>query len=111
MLIREDLMNNSAVYSDTISRLRFNNPAMSDDEMHQRGIDAINSAVYGHDAKKDSRGRFIPQGIGAPGNESGNHFAAIKRWEGREAWEKAVRDCWKRNPEHAKKMNLPELSK
>lgn len=68
--------------------------------------------VFGHDAKKDKNGDFIEQGIGAPGNESLNHFAALRKAE-REGFEpagsyaKAVDAIWKNNPDRAKKIGLP----
>jgi len=37
--------------------------------------------VFGHDAKKDGKGNWIEQGIGAPGHETPNHFAALKKAE------------------------------
>jgi hypothetical protein len=76
--------------------------------MDARGLAANDEAVFGHDAKRDRNGEFIQQGIGSPGHETANHFASILRWEGRERWEIAVRDLWKRNPEHAKRLRLPQ---
>ena len=45
--------------------------------------------VYGHDFKK-AKGKPVEQGIGSPGRETDNHFAAIRKYEGVEA-EKAAR--------------------
>ena len=72
-------------------------------------LDAEDAAVHGHDAKKDKKGKRIQQGIGSPGHESGNHFTAILRYEGKEAWEIAVKDIWKRDPKRAEALNLPKL--
>jgi hypothetical protein len=33
--------------------------------------------VYGHDHKLDRNGEPIPQGLGSPGNETPNHWAAL----------------------------------
>jgi hypothetical protein len=41
--------------------------------------------VYGMDFKTDAKGRPIEQGIGAPGNETEQHFAAIEKYHGPEA--------------------------
>lgn len=67
--------------------------------------------VFGHDARKDRNGRFQEQGIGAIGNESLNHFEALKAAE-RQGYEKpgayraAVDAMWKRNPARAKLIGL-----
>lgn len=65
--------------------------------------------VYGHDAKRDRKGNWIQQGIGAPGRETANHFASIRRYEGKEVWEVAVREMWKRDPKRAQAIGLPKL--
>jgi hypothetical protein len=41
--------------------------------------------VFGHDYKTDRNGKPIETGIGAPGNESEHHFAAILKYEGKAA--------------------------
>lgn len=69
-------------------------------------------AVFGHDHKKDSKGRPIEQGIGSPGHETLNHFNALKIAEdqGLEAkgtWANSVREFWRRDPERAEKLRLP----
>ncbi len=48
-------------------------------------------------------------GVGAHGNESANHFAAIRKDEGEKAYQAAVADFWKRNPTGAKKLGLPQI--
>jgi len=35
--------------------------------------------VFGHDVKFDDKGRPIEQGIGAPGHETMNHYAALAK--------------------------------
>lgn len=65
--------------------------------------------VYGFDAKKDRHGNYIQQGVGAKGRESANHFASIRRYEGKEAWEAAVKEIWKRDPKRAKQLGLTEI--
>ena len=45
--------------------------------------------VNGHDFRK-IKGKPVEQGIGSPGRETENHFAAIRKYEGVEA-EKAAR--------------------
>jgi hypothetical protein len=42
-------------------------------------------AVYGAGAKRGRDGKFQEQGIGAPGNESVNHFLALEKAEGKAA--------------------------
>jgi hypothetical protein len=66
--------------------------------------------VYGHDAKKDRNGEWIEQGVGSRGRESINHFNAIRRYEGKEAYDDAVREMWKRDPDRAKKIGLPKIT-
>jgi hypothetical protein len=65
--------------------------------------------VWGHDAKKDSKGNWIQQGIGAPGRETANHFVAIRRYQGQAEYEKALREIQKRDPERHAKLGLPHL--
>jgi hypothetical protein len=64
-------------------------------------------AVYGHDAVRRADGTPVVQGIGAPGRETPNHFAAIRKYEGQQAWERAVREIFRRDPDRAKKLGLP----
>jgi len=53
-------------------------------------LEAERRAVFGHDYKTDRTGRPQEQGIGAPGNETEQHFTTLRKWEGAEA-EKAAR--------------------
>lgn len=98
----------TAAYARTVAWLRHSQPNLSDEEMDAQGLAAVDAAVYGADAKKDAKGRWIEQGVGSAGHESGNHFAAIRRWEGKEAYDRAVAACWKNSPDHAKKLGLPQ---
>ena len=41
--------------------------------------------VFGAGFKRDRNGRPVEQGIGAPGNESVNHFLALEKAEGKAA--------------------------
>ncbi len=52
----------------------------------------------------------VPQevGIGAPGNETFNHFRSILKNEGDEAYQDALAEIWKRDPDHAKKIGIPK---
>src|SRR5689334_21323721 len=104
----DDVKRQSAVYNDTVSRLRNSRPDMNDAETDAQGLAAVEASVYGADAKRDKRGNFLQQGIGAPGNETANHFAAIRKYEGKEAWDRAVGEIWRRDPERAKKLGLPQ---
>lgn len=65
--------------------------------------------VYGFDAKRDRKGNWIEQGIGSRGKETSNHFSSIRRYEGKQAYEDAVREIWKRDPKHAQRLGLPKL--
>jgi hypothetical protein len=97
----------TAAYAHTVNWLRHSTD-LSEAELDARGLAAVNESIYGADAKKDRHGNYIHQGIGSPGHETGNHFAAIRRWEGKEAYDRAVAECWKRSPDHAKKLGLPQ---
>lgn len=65
-------------------------------------------AVYGHDAKKDRNGNWIPQGIGAPGHETLNHFSSIRRYEGEQKYQNALRRMWKENPTRGAAIGLEQ---
>jgi hypothetical protein len=72
--------------------------------------------VFGHDVKHDSEGNPIEQGIGAPGHETANHFAALRKneqlgLEPKGAYDRAVADLWDRDPKRAKKLGLPKSAK
>jgi hypothetical protein len=71
-------------------------------------VAAHHAAVWGHDAVKDRNGNFVPQGIGSKGRETGNHLAAIKKYEGPAAFQKELQRIWKETPDHAKRMGFPE---
>lgn len=76
--------------------------------------EAVARNVFGQDAKKDSRGDYVEQGLGAKGHETANHFAALKKLEamGLElpgVYDKALADIWKRDPDRAKKLRLHTL--
>jgi hypothetical protein len=78
----------------------------------QRCDEARALNVFGQDAKRDRNGKFLEQGIGAPGHETANHFAALKANEARGqelpgAYDKAVAAFWKSNPEAAQRFGLP----
>jgi hypothetical protein len=52
--------------------------------------------VFGADFKRDKHGRPIEQGVGSPGHEDERHFAAIRKYEGIEAEQKARAEAAKR---------------
>jgi hypothetical protein len=99
---------NTAAYADAVNKARIG-ADVSDAELDRLGLEANEAAVWGHDARRDSKGNRIQQGVGSPGHETGNHFAAIRRWEGKEAWEAAVREIQKRDPDRHAKLGLPKL--
>jgi hypothetical protein len=78
------------------------------EQMDEQALAKVDESVFGHDAKKDRNGNFIQQGIGSPGHETVNHFAAIRKYEGEESWKRAVAKLWKENPTHAAKLGLPQ---
>jgi hypothetical protein len=81
---------------------------MSDEEIQAECQLAEDRNVYGHNAKKDANGRWIQQGIGSRGRETGNHLAAIKKYEGPAAYQKELRRIWKDSPDHAREQGFPE---
>lgn len=62
--------------------------------------------VFGVDAPIGPDGHRQPCGIGAPGNESGNHYRSILRFEGPAAYARAVRELFRTNPAKAKSLGL-----
>ena len=70
-------------------------------------LEAEEKVVFGHDFQKD-KGQPIERGIGSHGRESSNHFAAIRKYEGEEPYQDALKEIWGRDPERAKKLNLPK---
>jgi hypothetical protein len=97
-----------AAYARTVAWLRHTQPHLSDEEMDAQGLAAVDAAVYGADAKRDRNGNFIEQGVGSKGHETGNHLAAILRWQGREAYNCEVARIWKETPDHAKRLGLQQ---
>jgi hypothetical protein len=81
------------------------------EQAHAAGVAAHHAAVYGHDAKKDRAGNYIPQGIGSPGRENGNHLAAILKYFGPAAYQKELQRIWKETPDHAKRMGFPQAQR
>jgi hypothetical protein len=52
------------------------------------------------------KGQPVEKGIGSPGRETANHFAAILKYEGQDAYQAAADAIWKRDPDHAKRLGL-----
>jgi hypothetical protein len=99
----------SAAYRDAVNKARIA-ADVSDADLDRLGLAANETAVWGFDYKTDRQGRPIQQGVGSPGHETGNHFAAIRRWEGQAAWEAAVREIWARDPKRAEALRLPKMT-
>jgi hypothetical protein len=99
----------TAAYADTTNRLR-HTTELPDGEIDRLALAAVETSVFGHDAKKDRKGNYLQQGVGAPGFETGNHFSSILRYQGREHYEKAVREIWARDPKRAAALNLPKVT-
>lgn len=86
--------------------------AMSPDEKKAHFADE-EMTVFGRNrlgepAFKKVKGEPQEVGIGSAGRENGNHFAAIRKYQGDDAYQEALRDAWKRDPDRAKKINLPK---
>lgn len=79
--------------------------AMTPGEIKEH-LAAEEKIVFGHDFQK-RKGTPIEQGLGSPGRETPNHFAAIRKYEGEDAYREAYDEFTKRDPERAKKLNLP----
>lgn len=76
----------------------------------------VEDNVFGHDHKRDRKGRPIEQGIGSRGRETRNHFDALKRSEQLKleppgSYDAAVAEIWKRDPKRAEKLQLPKPQK
>lgn len=99
----------SAAYIAHANLLNRSQPDLSEKEIDALSLEACDQAVYGFDAKK-VKGKYVPQGIGSPGHETGNHFAAILRYQGKEAYEEAVREIQKRDPKRHAELGLPKLA-
>jgi hypothetical protein len=83
-------------------------PAPSEAELAEIAAEAERKNTFGFDYKTDSRGQPIQQGIGSPGHETANHYASLRRYEGQAAYDKAVRELYRRDPVRAKALGLPE---
>jgi hypothetical protein len=104
---------NSAVYDLAVQKAVRDaqdkgKPVPSESELDAIGkrADALN--VFGHDAKQRSDGTWIEQGIGSPGHENNNHYASILRYHGRDAYDRAVREIYRRDPKRAAALGLPQ---
>ena len=73
----------------SLSALRLNSldeaPPAIREQIEQRANEIALTDVFGHNFKLDRNGNPVEQGIGAKGNESEQHFAAILKYEGAEA--------------------------
>lgn len=63
--------------------------------------------VFGTDFQK-RKGQPVEQGIGSQGRETHNHFVALRKHEGEDAYRDAYEEIAKRDPERLKKLNLPK---
>jgi hypothetical protein len=77
---------------------------MAQEEMTVFGRTTTNEPAF----QRDAKGNPVERGIGSPGRQSVNSLAAIRKWEGEDAYQAAVDAVWKNNPEHAKRLNLPK---
>jgi hypothetical protein len=65
-------------------------PAVRERLEHEASEIALRD-VFGHGFQRDRHGNPIEQGIGSPGRETEQHFAALLKFEGPEA-ERAARE-------------------
>lgn len=65
--------------------------AMTPEEIKAHRVEE-EKLVFGTDFKK-VKGHPVEQGIGSPGRETPNHFAAIRKYEGEEAYKKAAAEA------------------
>ena len=77
------------------------------------GKEADRRAVFGHDYQRDKNGEPAEQGIGSRGHETLNHFRAMLANERRGelapgSHAAAVAEIWRRDPERAKRIGLPQ---
>jgi hypothetical protein len=72
-----------------------------DEEMTVFGRNKLNEPAF-----ERVKGVPVEKGIGSPGRENGNHFAAILKYEGQEAHQAAVDALWQRDPSHAERLGL-----
>lgn len=79
---------------------------LADEEKTVFGRNRLNEPDF-----KKVKGQPLEMGIGSPGRENGNHFAAILKYLGADAYQEALEDIWKRDPDRAKKLNLPKPKK
>jgi hypothetical protein len=85
-----------------------NEPDPTDAECAEICAEADRKATFGFDYKMGRDGTPQQSGIGSIGHETGNHFAAILRWQGREAYNAAVAEIFKRDPDRGRKLGLPQ---
>jgi hypothetical protein len=58
----------------------------ADEELTVFGRNKLGEPAF----KRDRDGKPVEQGVGSPGNEGQNHFASIRKYEGEEAYQKAI---------------------
>jgi hypothetical protein len=99
----------TAEYNVTRERLLRTRPDLSEEEVDKLAIESVDRATFGFDAVRDPKtGEFRQQGIGSPQNPSMNSLMAVRKYEGVQAWEAAVRETWKRSPDWAAAHGLPK---
>jgi hypothetical protein len=104
---------NSAVYDLAVQKAVRDaqdkgKPVPSESELDAIGKLADAKNVYGFDAKQRSDGTWVEQGVGAAGRESTNHFQSIRRYEGQAAYDRAIREIWRRDAKRAAALGLPQ---
>jgi hypothetical protein len=99
----------TAAYSSTRNWLAHTTD-LPEAELDRLALEAVEDGVWGHDAPRNRDGTRQQQGVGSPGHETANHFQAIRRYCGEEAWKEAVREIQKRDPERHAKLGLPKMA-
>src|SRR5215472_11286381 len=104
-----DAKKQTSAFMSARNQLMRSREDLSEKEIEELALEEVNKAVFGFDYKRDRKGNPIQQGIGSPGHETTNHFTSIRKYEGKDAWEAAVKELWNRDPDHAKRLGLPKI--
>jgi hypothetical protein len=84
-------------------------PIPGEAELAKIELEALRKVFFGFDYRTDARGNPIEQGIGAwPEKVTNNHMQGILKYEGRAAYDAAVKKLWRDSPKRAQAIGLPQ---
>jgi hypothetical protein len=86
-------------------------PELTEAEAASISKEANRVHTFGAGYKTDRNGEPIQQGIGSLGHETVNHYGGIRKYEGEDAYWRAVRAAYARDRAHAQSLGLPEPSR